>query len=71
MTVKTLTYIHQLLIENETRRSKALEIARKARNDAEETGADNLPTLEDLYKIEFKACAEARDALADFEAREW
>ena len=71
MTVKTLTYIHQLLIENEARHHKAVEITRKTRNEAEDTGADNLPTLENAYKATREKWNDALQALAEFETREW
>lgn len=71
MTVKTLTYIHQLLIENEARHHKAAEIARKARNEAEEKNLDNLPSMEDLYQVTRKSWDDALRALAEFENREW
>lgn len=71
MTVKTLTYIHQLLVENEARHHKAVEIARKARNEAEEKDLDNAPDMEDIYQVTRKSWDDALQALAEFETREW
>lgn len=71
MTIKTLTYIHQLLIEDEARRRKAREIARKAYHEAEDTDADNLPDMEDIYRATGESWNKAHDALAEFEAHEW
>ena len=69
MTVKTLTYIHQLLIEDEARRRKAMEIARKAYREAEDTDADNLPDLEDIYQVTRECWNKSHCALAEFENR--
>ena len=71
MTIKTLTYIHRLLIEDEAKRHKAKELAREARNEAEEKDLDNLPDLEDLYEVTREHWIEAHNARVEFEAREW
>lgn len=71
MTIKTLTYIHQLLIENEAKHHNAKELARKARNEAEEKDLDNLPDMEDIYQITRGEWIDAHNARTEFEAREW
>lgn len=71
MTIKTLTYIHQLLIDDVARCRQANRIATDARNRAEDEEADNLQTLEDVRKKAWEHLSKAVDALADFEAQEW
>ena len=71
MTVKTLTYIHRLLIENEDKLHKAKELARKARNEAEEKDLDTLPDMEDIYEVTREKWLDAHNARVEFEAREW
>lgn len=71
MTIKTLTYIHQLLIDDVARCRRANEIATDARNRAEDEEADNLQTLEEARKKTWEHLRKATNALEDFEAQEW
>lgn len=71
MTIKTLTYIHQLLIDDAARCRKAHQIATDARNRAEDEEAENLQALEDVRKKTWEHLRKATNALEDFEAQEW
>ena len=71
MTIKNLTYIHQLLIENEATRKAALNIVRDARNQAEDNEAANLLDLQRAYEKAWRAYNDALNARTDFEDKEW
>lgn len=71
MTLATLNYIHSLLQHEEETRRNAKKMAVQARDQAEEAGADNIPTLRELVEKEREAWFEASNALRDFEAQEW
>lgn len=69
MQLKTINYIHKLLVENEEKYRSALKIARDAKYNGE--GAENYETLCDVYTKVRESCYEADDALRDFEQHEW
>ena len=79
MTIKTLEYIHKLLIEREAAARAECNAARKQLNDDDskelETGVIINGALakehEDTACSCMKAHSEARDALKDFESAEW
>lgn len=71
MTIKTLTYIHELLKEAEKTSLGAQEVARKARNEAEEKGADNFECLDSVYHKVRESYLKASTALADFEEHDF
>lgn len=71
MTIKTINYVHDLLIENESKAKFALKITRESRDHAREIEAYNLETLEDLYKKAFGEWRDALAALQEFEEKEW
>lgn len=82
MTVCTLTYIHQLLIENERRMGHEAELAHKARKEAMDAmdealengtpaGQDAMRATESVYQSARKSWAAARAALDEFESHEW
>lgn len=71
MTIKTLTHIHNLLIEEKNRKEKALDIIRKAMYEAEENNAPNLQTLKNTYEKMRESYREADYAFDDFENHEW
>ena len=71
MTIKNLTYIHQLLIENEATRKASLDIVRAARSHAEDNEAANLPDLQRTCEKAWKSYNDALNALRDFEDKEW
>lgn len=71
MTIKTLTYIHNLLIENEKKTMGARKTVSQALKKAEEENADNIETLKRVNEETFRAWSKAFDSLKDFEAQEW
>lgn len=71
MKLKTLNYIHQLLIDREAVTAKAKKIACDARNNAEIEGADNYKYLCEVADRARESYWEANDALRDFEDQEW
>lgn len=71
MKVKTLMYIHQLLVEDEARHETARKMVREAMRKAEEEGAENVVALKDAYDKAYESYRAARGAREDFEAREW
>lgn len=71
MTIKTLEYIHRLLLDS-------VEVHQNERNllfqcvcDAEDANADNLVALRGQYDMAYKNLSAARDALSDFEMQEF
>ena len=71
MNVKTLSYIHQLLVENEAKLKNAENLVVDARNKAEKEGAENYPDLCDAAKRARVSWGKAYDALQDFDAQDW
>ena len=76
MTVKTLEYIHKLLIEREAAARAEHDMARTEYDAAIKRLRDNDLTEFELGKAVtagscMKAHSEARDALKDFESVEW
>lgn len=72
MTIKTLEFIHQKLIEAEYTLKNARDLAHssyiKAANDDEATNTDS---LHEMYVRMREKHIEARDALTEFEQHEW
>lgn len=71
MTIHTLRYIHDLLVEDEKKCRKAMELVRHARNEAEATQAENLDELQEVYHRVRESWSNADDALRDFESQAW
>lgn len=71
MKLKTLNYIHNLLLENEAKTLKAKQMTYEALCKAEEDGADNFESLRQVYDRMRQAYNEAFDARVDFEEKEW
>ena len=71
MTIKTLTHIHQLMLENESARYSVLRHLSDAKNQAEDNEAPNLADLQKAYSEAWKAYNEALNALRDFEDHDW
>lgn len=73
MTIKTLEYIHVLLIEDERKRKEVYENSRRLQREYEENGADEELINrqdEDAGKFMSEHFA-ALNALEDFEGQEW
>lgn len=73
MTIKTLEYIHALLIEDERKRKEVYENSRRLQREYEENGADEElidRQDEDAGKFMREHFA-ALNALEDFEGQEW
>lgn len=74
MTIKTLEYIHALLIEKEQQTKEVYENARKLQHEYEESSTASKVLINrqteaaDEFMREHSA---AVDALLDFERREW
>lgn len=66
MTIKTLNYIHQLLIQEAETRRIAYRQARQACADADYDGP-----LAEVADKAYSLWSEAHEALMDFEAKEW
>lgn len=71
MTIKTLTYIHNLLIEDVKTHTNAKDYARQIAEKAEDEEAPNAQYLRELYNKAFNKYRAACNALQDFEAKEW
>lgn len=71
MTVKTLTYIHNLLKEDANDKETTMNFVRTIYNEAVR---ENKPTAEHIRE-QYQLCRdkywEAREALEDFERKEW
>lgn len=73
MTIKTLEYIHRLLIEEKAKTNEVYKAARKLQHEYEERDADRSLVKEqeaaadEYMKIYFAA----ENALEDFESQEW
>lgn len=73
MTIKTLTYIHTLLLQNELRTNETYQGARRLQHEYEDNNAP-----EELIKSQTEAAdsfmkihSNALDALLEFERKEW
>lgn len=73
MTIKTLEYIHALLIEDERKRREVRDNSRRLQHEYEENDADKkLIQRQTEYADEFmREYFAARNALEDFERQEW
>ena len=71
MTIKTLTYIHNLLIDDVKTNTNAKDYARQIAEKAEDEEAPNAQYLRELYNKAFNKYLDACNALQDFEAKEW
>lgn len=71
MTVSTLTYIHELLKEEVSKREGALELIRKVYLEALDNKQPNVKCLEQQKENARKKYSKAYDALTDFESKEW
>ena len=71
MTIKTLSFIHKLLEEEEKRLTTAVNLARDAYYAAEEAEADNAASLKARYESLRTARYAAGEALREFEDKEW
>lgn len=70
MTIKTLTFIHQLLIEEEAKTSRIEKWTREQLYAAEDEGKPTEELTKDKDRA-FKHHSEALAALQDFENHEW
>lgn len=74
MTIKTLDYIHKMLIAEEEKTKKIYEEARKLHHEYEESDSADEKLVEsqaaaaDEY---MKQCLDAVNALLEFESHEW
>lgn len=71
MTIKTLTHIHNLLIEAERVAHAEKELFRKARNSAEDNNDPNLECIEAQYNKARDKWLTATNALDEFESHDW
>lgn len=71
MTLSTLNYIHQLLIEREAATAKAKKMVYEARDQAEIEDADNYRSLSEACDRAWESYKEANNALRDFEEQDW
>ena len=71
MTIKTLTYIHNLLIEDVKTQTAAKDYIRTIADQAEAEEAPNAEYLRKQQQTAFDKYLKAPRALEDFEAKEW
>lgn len=71
MTIKTLTYIHNLLKEDVETQTNAKLYIQEVYNNALEEGKENASFLRQQYETQRRKLREAENALDDFEAKEW
>lgn len=71
MTIKTLTYIHNLLIEDVKTQTQVKDYIRTVADRAEAEEAPNAEYLREQQRIAFDKYLKASRALEDFEAKEW
>lgn len=71
MTIKTLTFIHELLKDEVNRLDGAYNLAKEASQEADETEAPNAKELHELQLQMFHKRTEAQRVLDEFEAQEW
>lgn len=70
MTIKTLTFIHQLLIEEEAKTARIEKWIREQLYAAEDEGKPTEQLTKDK-EFAFKNHSQAFDALHEFESHEW
>ena len=70
MTVKTLTYIHSMLKDEEEKYRRLKEAYRDTLHEAEDSGVDSAQAKA-MYEHAKKAWSDAYSALNEFETREW
>ena len=73
MTIKTLTYIHNLLKEEKNKRLSDLHKARNCYKEAvdQEKEEDVITVCREIKNNHYEKDQEALDVLNDFEAKEW
>jgi hypothetical protein len=71
MDLKTINYIHGVLIEKEAVAKKAWQMSKQAAIEADDAQADNRESLWDLNNEMRESWYEAAAALALFESHEW
>ena len=71
MKLKTINYIHNLLIDNERITREAKNMARNIKEKAKEENAENYETLKEVYYRAFDSWKDASMALEDFDNQEW
>lgn len=71
MTIKTLTYIHNLLKDDVNLKEGAKKHIYELWNEAVEKEYSNAEYIREQYDIARDKCYEAQHALEDFEAKEW
>lgn len=71
MTIKTLTFIHNLLKEEAAKREDAKKWILERYYEATENNAPNAETLRTQYNVAKEKYYEATNALEDFEQKEW
>ena len=78
MTIKTLEYIHRLLVEEEAKTGEVYRAARKLQHEYEESDIEDKDIIKDLTKKQEAAADEymkihiaAENALEEFESHEW
>ncbi len=71
MTIKTLTFIHSLLIEEESEKAAELRRLHDVKELAEDMDADNLGAIQDGYNLVHEQWSNALAALVEFEEHEW
>ena len=71
MTIKTLEFIHKLLEEEVKKTNGAYIKIRNLATEAREEEQPNADTLSEQQEIAWKKTTEAKDALYEFEQKEW
>lgn len=71
MTIKTLEYIHKLLLNEEQASLSALQDARKDQYAAEDAGGPDAKEKKETADLFYKLHSKALDALQDFENQDW
>lgn len=73
MTIKTLEYIHKLLVEEERKTNEVYKGARRLQHEYEENEApkDLIKRQEEAADVYMHEHSAAVDALNDFESHEW
>lgn len=71
MTVKTLSYIHKLLVLKEENYLSMYNDARKAQYDAEDAQSPDAEQKKRTADTFWEMLSESSDALQDFENQDW
>lgn len=71
MTLKTINYIHKLLIDQEAKTKRAYEMLCESYEKADLDDAANAPYLREARDSCRKVWFESLDALQDFESKIW